>query len=90
MHVVNTDLSLCVSAGTLGENSWPPAVDFYDFLKIMDTQEADSHTPEEEEEEEEVDEEEANMEEDLVVEEETDSSSSSPAPDNNPNTHSEL
>ncbi|XP_027147452.1 thioredoxin domain-containing protein 16 isoform X1 [Larimichthys crocea] len=77
-------------AGTLGENSWPPAVDFYDFLKIMDTQEADSHTPEEEEEEEEVDEEEANVEEDLVVEEETDSTSSSPAPDNNPNTHSEL
>ncbi|KAF1371668.1 hypothetical protein PFLUV_G00270840 [Perca fluviatilis] len=79
------------AAGLLGEDSWPPAVKFYDFLKIMDMQEPNSaqqQTPEEEEEEEEVvDEKEVNMEED-VLEEATDSSSSSPTPNNNP--HSEL
>ncbi|KAM6957953.1 thioredoxin domain-containing protein 16 [Tautogolabrus adspersus] len=29
-------------AGMLGDDSWPPAHDFYDFLKIMDMQEPDS------------------------------------------------
>nr|XP_020447657.1 thioredoxin domain-containing protein 16 isoform X2 [Monopterus albus] len=70
-------------AGMLGEDSWPPAVDFYDFLKIMDIQKprsAQQQTPEEEEEEE------VNVEDDVVVEEATDSSSGSPSPD----THSEL
>ncbi|XP_039998342.1 thioredoxin domain-containing protein 16 [Xiphias gladius] len=79
-------------AGMLAKDSWPPAVKFYDFLKIMDTQEPGStkqQTPKEEEEEE-GDEEEVNAEEDLVVAEATDSSSSSAAPDANPNTHSEL
>ncbi|XP_044044139.1 thioredoxin domain-containing protein 16 isoform X3 [Siniperca chuatsi] len=70
-------------AGMLGEDSWPPAVDFYDFLKIMDMHEPDSaqqQTPEEEEQEE------VKVEDGVVV----DSSSSSPTPVNNPNTHSEL
>ncbi|XP_034720330.1 thioredoxin domain-containing protein 16 isoform X1 [Etheostoma cragini] len=80
-------------AGLLAEDSWPPSVKFYDFLKIMDMQEPNSaqqQTPEEEEEEEEeeADEKEVNMEED-VLEEATDSSPSSPTP-NNKNPHSEL
>ncbi|XP_035533559.1 thioredoxin domain-containing protein 16 [Morone saxatilis] len=77
-------------AGMLGEDNWPPAFDFYDFLKIMDTQEPDSAQQQTPEEEEGVDEEEVNVEEHVVAEEATDSSSSSPTPDNNPNTHSEL
>ena len=81
-------LSWCVSAGMLGEDSWPPAVKFYEFLKIMDTQEPGSarqQAPEEEEE----DEEEENMDDDSPSEEGTESSSS-PAPDATTNTHSEL
>ncbi|KAA8579536.1 hypothetical protein FQN60_006629 [Etheostoma spectabile] len=77
------------AAGLLGEDSWPPSVKFYDFLKIMDMQEpisAQQQTPEEEEEGE-ADEKEVNMEED-VLEEATYSSSSSPTPNKNP--HSEL
>lgn len=73
----------------LGEDSWPPAVEFYDFLKIMDMQEPGStqqqRPKEEEEEQEEVNEEEVNVEDEA-----TDSSSSSSAPDANPNIHSEL
>lgn len=64
----------------LGEDSWPPAVEFLDFLKIMDIQEPDSaqqQTPEEEEEEEDSKEEDVN-----------DSSSHSDTFHNNP--HSEL
>ncbi|XP_058509542.1 thioredoxin domain-containing protein 16 isoform X1 [Solea solea] len=85
-------------AGLLGEDSWPPAEEFYDFLKIMDMQEPSStqqqmpkkeEVEEKEEEEEQVgDEEEENVEDDLLVEEATDSSSGSPAPV--ANTHSEL
>jgi len=74
-------------AGMLGDDSWPPAAEFYDFLKAMDMDEQQSakkHTPEKEEE---VDEEEVNVKE-HVVEKASDSSSSSP--DNNPNIHSEL
>lgn len=62
-------------AGMLGEDSWPPAVDFYDFLKVMSEQEQTS-----EEEEEEVD-----VEEHLAAEETTDNDL-----DVNPETHSEL
>ncbi|XP_008299682.1 thioredoxin domain-containing protein 16 isoform X2 [Stegastes partitus] len=72
-------------AGTLGEDSWPPAADFYDFLNIMDTQEADStqqQSPKEEEEEEE-DEEEVDVKEHLVSNEATHDNLDS-------NTHSEL
>ncbi|KAI4831341.1 hypothetical protein KUCAC02_000888 [Chaenocephalus aceratus] len=68
------------AAGMLGEDSWPPAVEFLDFLKIMDIQEPDSaqqQTPEEEEEEEDSKEEDVN-----------DSSSHSDTFHNNP--HSEL
>ncbi|XP_069568838.1 thioredoxin domain-containing protein 16 isoform X1 [Brachyistius frenatus] len=68
-------------AGMLGEDNWPPAVDFYDFLKIMDTQEPDSsqqQTPHGEE----VDEEEVNVEEHVVAGQTTD--------DKNPYSHSEL
>ncbi|XP_038573258.1 thioredoxin domain-containing protein 16 [Micropterus salmoides] len=71
-------------AGMLGEDSWPPAVDFYDFLKVMDMQESDASLEQTPQEEEELDEEEVNAKEDVVLEEGTDSSSSSP------NTHSEL
>ena len=85
---------MCVSAGMLGEDSWPPPVKFYDFLKIMDKEEpgfARQLSPkqeEEEEEEEEEDDAEVNAEEDAVVEENTDSSSDSPTRDSHP--HSEL
>ncbi|KAJ4924123.1 hypothetical protein JOQ06_000363 [Pogonophryne albipinna] len=68
------------AAGMLGEDSWPPAVEFLDFLKIMDIQEPDSaqqQTPEEEEEE-----------EDSKEEDVDDSSSHSDTFHNNP--HSEL
>ncbi|XP_034007082.1 thioredoxin domain-containing protein 16 [Trematomus bernacchii] len=70
------------AAGMLGEDSWPPAVEFLDFLKIMDVQEPDSaqqQTPEEEEEEEDSKEEDVNVD---------DSSSPSDTFHNNP--HSEL
>ncbi|KAK5847690.1 hypothetical protein PBY51_016798 [Eleginops maclovinus] len=70
------------AAGFLGEDSWPPAVEFLDFLKIMDMQEPDSaqqQTPEEEEEEEDSKEE---------VVKADDSSSSAATFHNNP--HSEL
>ncbi|MEQ2181172.1 hypothetical protein GOODEAATRI_008641 [Goodea atripinnis] len=50
-------------AGMLGGDSWPAAFEFYDFLKIMDMQDADpSPTEEEEEEAEEV-----NVEEHLLT-----------------------
>ncbi|XP_042369210.1 thioredoxin domain-containing protein 16 [Plectropomus leopardus] len=79
------------AAGMLGGESWPPPAEFYDFLKLMDTQELDSaqqQTPEEEEEE--VDEEEVNIDEHVMLKEAPDSSSSSPTSDSNTNTHSEL
>uniref|UniRef100_A0A3P8TK29 Thioredoxin domain containing 16 n=1 Tax=Amphiprion percula TaxID=161767 RepID=A0A3P8TK29_AMPPE len=72
-------------AGTLGDDNWPPAVEFYDFLKIMDMQEADSTQQQTPKEEEEVDEEEVSVEEHLVSEEVTHDN-----PDNNPSIHSEL
>ncbi|XP_028256723.1 thioredoxin domain-containing protein 16 isoform X2 [Parambassis ranga] len=44
-------------AGMLGEDSWPPAVEFYDFLKLMDMQDSiKKHISEEEEEDEEEEE----------------------------------
>ncbi|KAF3706348.1 Thioredoxin domain-containing protein 16 Precursor [Channa argus] len=77
-------------AGMLGKDSWPPAVDFYDFLEIIDLQElgsAKQQTPAEEE----INEEDAIVEDGVVVEETSESSSSSPPPpDTNLNTHSEL
>ncbi|XP_054915546.1 thioredoxin domain-containing protein 16 isoform X2 [Poeciliopsis prolifica] len=45
-------------AGTLGGDSWRPAFEFYDFLKVMDMQEVDPRPPEEEE---------VNVEEHLVT-----------------------
>lgn len=68
--------------GLLDEDSWPPAFEFYDFLKIMDMQEPDSaqqQTPKEEEEE--VNEEEVNVKEHVVVEDMT---------NDNRHAHSEL
>ncbi|KAM4537639.1 thioredoxin domain-containing protein 16 isoform 1-T2 [Fundulus diaphanus] len=50
-------------AGVLGGDSWPPASEFYDFLKIMDTQEAEPSPTDEEE----VEAEEVNVEEHLVT-----------------------
>uniref|UniRef100_A0A3B5R6P8 Thioredoxin domain containing 16 n=1 Tax=Xiphophorus maculatus TaxID=8083 RepID=A0A3B5R6P8_XIPMA len=50
-------------AGMLGGDSWPPAFEFYDFLKVMDMQEGDHRPPEEEE----VKTEEVNVEEHLVT-----------------------
>lgn len=47
----------------LGGDSWPPAFEFYDFLKVMDMQEVDHRPPEEEE----VKTEEVNVEEHLVT-----------------------
>lgn len=73
-----------VSAGMLGEDSWPPAVEFYDFLKLMDMQDfTQKHISEEEEEDE--DEEKVAVEEHLVVEETKD-----PNPENDFIAHSEL
>ncbi|XP_036947114.1 thioredoxin domain-containing protein 16 isoform X3 [Acanthopagrus latus] len=75
-------------AGMLGDDNWPPAVDFYDFLKIMDEQEPDSaqqQTPDDEEDVEDV-----NVEEHVGVKETTNSFSTSPTPNNNPKTHTEL
>lgn len=89
MQIVS--LCLFVSVGMLGEDSWPPAVEFYDFLKIIDMQEPNSaqqKTPQDEEEEE-VDEEDVNVEDETLVEEATDSSPSS-SPYTNHNPHSEL
>ncbi|XP_041821938.1 thioredoxin domain-containing protein 16 [Chelmon rostratus] len=77
-------------AGMLGDESWPPAFHFQDFLKIIDMQEphsAQQQTPAVKEEE---GEKEAKVKEDVVVEEETDSSSSSPTSANDPTIHSEL
>uniref|UniRef100_A0A3Q3FJ86 Thioredoxin domain containing 16 n=1 Tax=Labrus bergylta TaxID=56723 RepID=A0A3Q3FJ86_9LABR len=79
-------------AGMLGDDSWPPAHDFYDFLKVMDMQEPESaqqRTPSAHDHYEDVDE--ATVEGN-DVEEGTGSSSSSrlSAPDNNANLHSEL
>ncbi|XP_060888713.1 thioredoxin domain-containing protein 16 isoform X1 [Labrus mixtus] len=79
-------------AGMLGDDSWPPAHDFYDFLKVMDMQEPDSaqqRTLSAHDHYEDVDE--ATVEGN-DVEEGTGSSSSSrlSAPDNNANLHSEL
>lgn len=73
----------------LGEDSWPPAVEFYDFLKIIDAQEPNSahqRTPEEKEDEEEAD------KEDVIVADETaaDFSSGSRPDSTQSNTHSEL
>uniref|UniRef100_UPI0037E7B100 thioredoxin domain-containing protein 16 n=1 Tax=Semicossyphus pulcher TaxID=241346 RepID=UPI0037E7B100 len=71
------------AAGMLGDDSWPPAYYFLDYLKIMDMQEPDSaqqQTPAGEEDVDEAD----------VEEEETDYFANSPAPDTKPNIHSEL
>uniref|UniRef100_A0A3Q3FGV6 Thioredoxin domain containing 16 n=1 Tax=Labrus bergylta TaxID=56723 RepID=A0A3Q3FGV6_9LABR len=75
-----------------GKEDWPPAHDFYDFLKVMDMQEPESaqqRTPSAHDHYEDVDE--ATVEGN-DVEEGTGSSSSSrlSAPDNNANLHSEL
>ncbi|XP_026157574.1 thioredoxin domain-containing protein 16 isoform X2 [Mastacembelus armatus] len=65
-------------AGMLGEDSWPPAVEFYDFLKFMDMQEPNSaqqQPPEEDEEGQEV-----NVKDHVLVDT-TESSSTAPVPD---------
>ncbi|XP_075950732.1 thioredoxin domain-containing protein 16 isoform X1 [Anarhichas minor] len=68
------------AAGTLGGDSWPPAAEFFDFLKIMDMQEPGSsrqQTPE------------AKVEEGVAVDKAGgESSSSFPAHDKHP--HTEL
>lgn len=78
------------TAGILGEDSWPSAVEFYDFLKVMDTQERSSPQQQAPDlEEEDVDMEEENLENDLLVEDAADSSNASPA-DDTLTDHSEL
>ncbi|KAM3584849.1 uncharacterized protein V6R79_000981 [Siganus canaliculatus] len=75
-------------AGSLGDDSWPPAADFYDFLKIMDLQEPGSlqqQTPEGTVEERQ----ETRTGEDVMMEEAKDSSSSLPT-DSELSIHSEL
>lgn len=64
----------------LHEDSWPPAADFYDFLKVLDSQEADSAQQQQppKEEDKEPGGEEADVEEHVV------------ADDSNPHAHSEL
>ncbi|KAK2856789.1 hypothetical protein Q5P01_005524 [Channa striata] len=74
----------------LGKDSWPPAADFYDFLKIIDLQEPSSAQQQTPTEEEMMDEEEVNVEDGVVVEETTEPAFSSRPPDTNLNTHSEL
>ncbi|XP_028321761.1 thioredoxin domain-containing protein 16 isoform X2 [Gouania willdenowi] len=68
-------------AGMLAEDSWPPAGGFYDFLKVMDSQENISSL-EEEEEDDEDEEEKVDVREHLVSKETTD--------DKRPDTHWEL
>lgn len=70
----------------LGEDVWPPAVEFYDFLKILDAQEANAahqQSPEGEE----ADEDDVNVDDEAASDS---SSSSSSAPDVDRNAHSEL
>ncbi|XP_030602993.1 thioredoxin domain-containing protein 16 isoform X2 [Archocentrus centrarchus] len=67
------------ATGLLDEDRWPPAVPFYDFLKVLDLQDPESaqqQTPKEEEEE--PSREEADVDEHVV------------ADDSNPPAHSEL
>ncbi|XP_041834281.1 thioredoxin domain-containing protein 16 [Melanotaenia boesemani] len=66
--------------GMLGDDSWPPAAEFYNFLEIMDSQEPDSTQQQTSADEEEEDEE-VNVEEHLVADDNADI---------NPNIHSEL
>ncbi|XP_074520327.1 thioredoxin domain-containing protein 16 [Halichoeres trimaculatus] len=77
-------------AGTLGDDSWPPNSVFYDFLKIMDTQEPDSAQQQTPADEDYVDEDEGSEEGHIVEDEATDSSSRFPSQENNANIHSEL
>ncbi|XP_037552257.1 thioredoxin domain-containing protein 16 [Nematolebias whitei] len=72
-------------AGKLGEGNWPPAFEFYDFLKVMDVQEPDSTEQKTPADGEEVEEEEVNVEEHLVEEQLADD-----RPDVDPEFHSEL
>ncbi|XP_034533835.1 thioredoxin domain-containing protein 16 isoform X2 [Notolabrus celidotus] len=77
-------------AGTLGDDSWPPAHDFYDFLKVMDMQEPDSAQQQTPADEDYVDEDEGNEEGNNAEDETMDSSSRFPTQENNANIHSEL
>lgn len=61
----------------LNEDSWLPAVEFLDFVKVMDMEQT-------------AEEEETVGEEKAKVKEDTDSSSGAHTPDNNPAAHSEL
>ncbi|KAM9327633.1 thioredoxin domain-containing protein 16 [Pholidichthys leucotaenia] len=70
-------------AGMLDDDSWRPAVEFYDFLKAMDMQESDANQQQTAEKE--TNEEEVNVQEHLVAKEKTDDS-----PQNSPHSHTEL
>lgn len=67
----------------LGEDSWPPTVDFLDFLTIMDMEQTS-------EEEESMGEDKMKEKEDIAAEDALDTSSSAHTPNDNPTTHSEL
>lgn len=79
-HILNF---VSLSVGMLGEDSWPPTVDFIDFLAIMDMEQTS-------EEEELMGEDKTKEKEDMGAEEALDTSSSAHTPNNNPTTHSEL
>lgn len=73
-----------VSAGMLGDDSWPPAVEFHDFLKLMDM-----HNPDWDKRED-AQKEEVKVKEQAAEEKPMDSSSGSPPADKNQYAHSEL
>ena len=69
------------AAGMLGDDSWPPTVDYLDLLKIIDIEQ----TPEEEQKGRKD-----KVKKDVGSVEDTDSSSSAHISDHNPAIHSEL
>ncbi|CAJ1087009.1 thioredoxin domain-containing protein 16 isoform X1 [Xyrichtys novacula] len=77
-------------AGMLGDDSWPPPYDFFDFLKIMDMQEPDSAQQLTPADEDYVDGDDEVIAQGDVAEDEAPDSSSSRFPENNTNIHSEL
>ncbi|XP_041637424.1 thioredoxin domain-containing protein 16 isoform X2 [Cheilinus undulatus] len=77
-------------AGMLGDASWPPAFDFYDFLKIMDTQEPEAALKQTPADEDDMEKDEENEGKNIAEEEATGSSSRFPTSENKADIHSEL
>ncbi|XP_024918176.1 thioredoxin domain-containing protein 16 isoform X1 [Cynoglossus semilaevis] len=78
------------AAGMLGADTWPPSGKFYDFLKVMDTEEPGSAQQQEPEEEEEEEEDKERVKGKMKNTEVTGSSFSSSSSAAAAHTHSEL